>query len=1103
MNLRANPFSVAGLLRRMNLLFVTIPAILASYGSTWAVQVLDQQQWTTPAPVTEVNTEYEEWAPFISFDGLSLYFSRVRTDSFYYGRIYQARRDKPSGLFASVIEISELNEPDTHILCPWVSPDNLRMYYHKEHGGRFALAVSKRASVNDLWPKGADIAELNMLSDRVVMPKLTADELTVFFGAYGVTAGHQEWDIWIAARADRNSPFDSGVTTSAAISSPFMDQAPSASPDGLILYFASSRNDGNTSQLFRASRLSLIEPFVNVEHLAFFDTPGGHTYHPCISSDGTALYFMRQLGEDRSSRDIYVSYYIAARRDYYVDAVKGHDNNDGLSPSAAFATIQKGIDSAQNGDKVTVYPGTYLENINFTGKNITLTSTDSNNPNVVAATIIDGGQKGSVVTFKSGESPDCTLNGFTVTNGQAGQGGGVCCTDSSPHLIKCTFSRNSAAAPGGGMFAASGKPTLTDCTFDENSATWGGAFFCEPGSGPTLVRCTFTRNSATSGGAIFCEYASIVITNSLFSENAATQGAAILAYSDANVFIANCTFIGNKAAEGATLACKSGSGKGKVTLLNSILWNGGNEIWLGDSFTITVTYSDVQGGWPGEGNINADPRFAGLPEGLLAHWKFDEQQGDIAYDSVGGNHGTIRGAQRTTGWLGGALSFDGVADYVSLSGNAVTSTEFTVSAWANHRGLGGGRNNTNMIFSQRDDDATPASRSIIVLATERLRDSPYAFAGIQSSAGVLQELTHPKKDYNEWHHYAMTVNTSDFILYIDGLEVSRAANNQKGDYVTSVDYVDIGRHRYFRRDNGFFNGVIDEVAVWDRALSPEEIRRLYPARSYCELLPDSPCIDAGDPAYVPGPNETDLDGDSRVVGQAIDMGAFECQPQIELSVNEFEFEVVVGFSNPTDQILLLRNAGAGTLNWQISCDCDWLQVHPDSGRSKGEGNTAWLRVNTAGLSADQYNCTLTVSGSPAMNSPQTVQVRLLVRKNCFPDTPQYAQQYADFLEYATVGADPSCWCASPSDGSHYQCDGDASGRTQTFTNYRVFTDDLALIIKNWKKEIDTADPCADIDHKAQLFQRYRVFTNDLSMLITNWKKRDDQLANNCPRPDGQ
>jgi hypothetical protein len=676
------------------------------------------------------------------------------------------------------------------------------------------------------------------------------------------------------------------------------------------------------------------------------------------------------------------------------------------------------------------------------------------------------------------------------------------------------------------MYNAGGSQTMTGCIFEHNS---GGAIFCEPGISLTITNCTITENSAESGGAIssapnkivisnsyiaknsakrggaiYSESAPVRITNSVVSENtAAEQGGAIflLGGLHAGVIANSCTFVDNAAPTGRTIACRATGGT--VAMTNSILWNGGHEIWSDGNFTITVTYSDVQGGWPGEGNINADPRFAELAEGLAAHWKFDEQQGDIAYDSAGDNHGAIHGAQWTTGWLAGALSFDGLDDYVSVSGNAVTSTEFTVSAWANHRGLGGGRNNTNMIFSQRDDDATPASRSIIVLASERLRDSPYAFAGIQSSAGVLQELTHPKKDYNEWHHYAMTVNASDFILYIDGLEVNRSPNNQMGNYVTSVDYVDIGRHRYFKRDNGFFNGVIDEVAVWNRALSPEEIRRLYSARSYYELLPDSPCIDAGDPQYLPEPDETDFSGKARLVGKTIDMGAYEAQPAIELTVGWFEFDATIGFPNPVDQILIIRNSGAGTLNWQISYDCDWLKVEPNSGVSQGQGNTAWLRVNSTGLSEGQYHCQLTVSAPLALNSPQTVQVTFIVRKNCFPDGLEYAQQYTDFLNYAAGGADPSCWCASWSDGTHYQCYGDASGRKQTFTNYRVFTDDLALVIKNWKRKIDTADPCADIDHKAQLFQKYRVFTNDLAVLVANWKKRDDQLANNCPRPDGQ
>ncbi|MHC4693931.1 MAG: hypothetical protein ACYS67_14405, partial [Planctomycetota bacterium] len=54
---------------------------------------------------------------------------------------------------------------------------------------------------------------------------------------------------------------------------------------------------------------------------------------------------------------------------YYVDAVNGDDNNDGLSLKTAFATIQKGIDTAQDSDTIIVYPGLYTETINFLGKN--------------------------------------------------------------------------------------------------------------------------------------------------------------------------------------------------------------------------------------------------------------------------------------------------------------------------------------------------------------------------------------------------------------------------------------------------------------------------------------------------------------------------------------------------------------------------------------------------------------------------------------------------------------------------------------------------------------------------------------------------------------
>ncbi len=83
------------------------------------------------------------------------------------------------------------------------------------------------------------------------------------------------------------------------------------------------------------------------------------------------------------------------------------------------STIQAGIDAASNGDIVEVSPGRYVENINFNGKLITVTSTGG--PKV---TTIDGGKKDSVVAFSSGETTDAVLSGFTITNGLA-TGGGI------------------------------------------------------------------------------------------------------------------------------------------------------------------------------------------------------------------------------------------------------------------------------------------------------------------------------------------------------------------------------------------------------------------------------------------------------------------------------------------------------------------------------------------------------------------------------------------------------------------------------------------------------------------------------------------------------
>ena len=261
--------------------------------------------WTDPVPVTEVNLETgSDGGPFLSFDRLTLYFSRWDTDEFYYGRIYRATRDIPSGPFTLVTEVSELNRAATHVLGAWVSPDNLRMYYHIESSSGWDLMFTERSGVGDLWPQGISISELNILGTYLQLPRLAPDELTIFFNARNMAGGEGQHDLWMATRADTHSPFGN-VRNLSDINTGANEAHAFPSLDGLELYFASDRN--GEFQAFKASRESLDDPFGSIEHLVFLDTLGGYTGGPALSSDETAIYFVRQ-GAGARTPDIYVSY---------------------------------------------------------------------------------------------------------------------------------------------------------------------------------------------------------------------------------------------------------------------------------------------------------------------------------------------------------------------------------------------------------------------------------------------------------------------------------------------------------------------------------------------------------------------------------------------------------------------------------------------------------------------------------------------------------------------------------------------------------------------------------------------------------------------------
>ena len=283
---------------------------------------------------------------------------------------------------------------------------------------------------------------------------------------------------------------------------------------------------------------------------------------------------------------------------------------------ADYTTIGVAIDAAIDGDIVVVCPGTYTgednRNINLASKAITVRSTDPQDPAVVAATIIDCDYLGRGFDFNNSEGPDSIVNGFTIVNAEDTdldyEGGAIRCDGSSPTIANCRI-LNSLGYIGGGICNENGSsPTLINCVISGNDGgDSGGGLFNSNNSDPNVINCAFSGNSAWEGGAIFNDQSNPNVTNCTITGNLANNGGGIFNEYDCISKVTNCSFSDNLAtAIGGSIF---NNGNSNAILNNCILWgNGPNEIYI-ETGTVTVDYSNVQGGYSGTGNINEDPLF--------------------------------------------------------------------------------------------------------------------------------------------------------------------------------------------------------------------------------------------------------------------------------------------------------------------------------------------------------------------------------------------------------------------------------------------------------------------------------------------------------------
>jgi hypothetical protein len=187
-------------------------------------------------------------------------------------------------------------------------------------------------------------------------------------------------------------------------------------------------------------------------------------------------------------------------------------------------------------------------------------------------------------------------------------------SDSNPTLRHVTFLNNNAYVEGGGMSnEGSSDPDIKDVSFSLNEAYYYGGGLYNYESNPLLVNVIFSGNTAGSGGGMYNSMCSPILINGAFSNNnTSDEGGGIYNIaSDATMI--NVTLSGNTASDGGGMYNSYGS----PTLTNAILWgNTPNQITLDSSF-LDVSYSDIQGGWTGTGNINLNPQFVNSAGGDL------------------------------------------------------------------------------------------------------------------------------------------------------------------------------------------------------------------------------------------------------------------------------------------------------------------------------------------------------------------------------------------------------------------------------------------------------------------------------------------------------
>jgi len=268
---------------------------------------------------------------------------------------------------------------------------------------------------------------------------------------------------------------------------------------------------------------------------------------------------------------------------YVDDDGPGEPTEDGSSANP-YDTIQEAVDIVPVDGTIIVLDGTYTgsgnNQINFNGKALTLKS--ENGPQSCIIDCQYGPQAFYLINY---ETNDSAIQGFTITNGYAFEGGAIYLDYASPTIKDCIFTNNQAYGSmtgGGAIHCSNASPLIDNCRFTKNHAYhFGGAIQIRAGSSPTITHSAFIENDVDDGGgAIYISVSSANIQNCRFTANDAIIAGGAIYSKESSYSVINCTINNNTTAGiGGGIYCYTSS----PSIVNSIFTQNNKAIVEGNS----------------------------------------------------------------------------------------------------------------------------------------------------------------------------------------------------------------------------------------------------------------------------------------------------------------------------------------------------------------------------------------------------------------------------------------------------------------------------------------------------------------------------------------